>query len=127
MGLFPSGGFSMVGDKTLKRHLIETFTPQSLTTTSDSQGGFTKSWTAGSTFEGRLSMLGIDERLAEDKMTVIATHRLFALTDVTVTEEDQITLGSRTFKITGVQKPSNTDTLTGAHLEITLLEVDGDS
>ncbi len=47
--------------------LIETFTPQTLAETSDSQGGVTSAWTDGTAFRGRLSSLPIDERMSQDK------------------------------------------------------------
>ena len=104
--------------------LIETFTPQTYAETTDSQGGFTKEWTAGTDFEGRLSRLVASERLSQDKETAIASHKIYCLATVDVDPEDRITLGSRTFLVKGVMKPSNLTT--NGHLEITVLELDYD-
>ncbi len=104
--------------------LIDTFTPQTYAETSDSQGGFTKAWTDGSTFAGRLSRLVASERLSQDKETAIASHKIYCLTAVDVDPEDRITLGSRTFLVKGVMRPSNLTT--DGHLEITVLEIDYD-
>jgi len=57
--------------------LIDTFTPQTLASTADGMGGVTEAWSDGTTFKGRLSSLPIDERMAADKVTVYATHRLY--------------------------------------------------
>ena len=104
--------------------LIDTFTPQTYAETSDVQGGFTKAWTDGSTFEGRLSRLVASERLSQDKETAIASHKVYCQTDVDVDPEDRIILGSRTFLVKGVMRPSNLTT--DGHLEITVLEIDFD-
>lgn len=102
--------------------LIDTFTPQTATLSSDSQGGNTKAWADGTTFSGRLSMLSVSERLAQDKETAFATHKIFSLTGVDVDPDDRVTLGSRTFLVIGVQRPSNLTT--NGHLEIMVREVD---
>ena len=104
--------------------LIDTFTPQTYAETTDDQGGVTKAWTAGATFEGRLSRLVASERLSQDKETAIASHKIYCLATVDVDQEDRITLDSRTFLVKGVMKPSNLTT--NGHLEITVLELDYD-
>ena len=122
--LVTSDTSNMVDDKTFESLMIETFTPQTYTETTDSQGGFTKAWTNGTTFEGRLSKLKVDEKLAQDKETAIATHKVYCLASVDVDTEDRIVLGARTFLVTGVQRPSNLTT--DGHLEIPVREVDYD-
>jgi len=125
MGSLVTGDTSnMVDDKTFESLLIEIFTPQTYTETSDSQGGFTKAWADGTTFEGRLSRLTADEKLLLDKETEIATHKVYCLTTVDVDPEDRIVLGSRTFLVTGVQRPSNLTT--DGHLEISVKEIDAE-
>lgn len=104
--------------------LIDTFTPQKATKTSDSQGGFTTLWVGGTAFSGRLSRLAVQERMAQDKETAIATHKVYCLTSVDVDPDDRITLGSRVFEVVGVQRPSNLTT--NGHLEILVREVDYD-
>lgn len=100
--------------------LVETFTPQTLAETSDSQGGVTSAWTDGTAFRGRLSSLSADERMNADKTTVFASHRLYCNL-ISITEKDRIKLDTRTFEIKGIRQPSN---LATGHLEIDLLEVD---
>ena len=115
---------NLVDDKTFESLLIETFTPQTATETSDSQGGFTTAWVSGTTFEGRLSKLKVSERMAQDKETAIATHKVYCLTAPDVDPDDRILLGSRIFEVVGVQRPSNLTT--DGHLEIEVRAVDYD-
>uniref|UniRef100_A0A6M3KW89 Putative head tail connector protein n=1 Tax=viral metagenome TaxID=1070528 RepID=A0A6M3KW89_9ZZZZ len=115
-------GSNLVDDKTFEGLLIETFTPKSPTRTTDDQGSSTIVWTAGTAFPGRLSRLSAQERMAQDKETALATHKIYCLTDVDVDSEDQIFLGSRTFIVAGVLRPSNLTT--DGHLEINVREVD---
>ena len=101
--------------------LIETFTPQTLTETSDSQGGIVASWADGTAFRGRLSSLSIDERFNADKTTVFASHKLYC-NNQTITEVQRIrnSDSTRYFQIKGIVNPSNTSD----HLEILVLELD---
>ena len=115
---------NMVDDKTFESLLIETFTPRTVTRTTDDQGGYTEGWTSGATFEGRMSKLTVAEMMAQDKETAIATRKIYCLTDVDVDPEDQIILGARTFIVMGVQRPSNLTT--DGHLEISIREIDYD-
>ena len=102
--------------------LIDTFTPQTYTETTDDQGGVTTAWTDGTDFDGRLSILSVSERMAQDKLTAVATHKVYCLTSVDVDPNDQIVLGARTFIVIGVQRPSNL--ITNGHLEIMVREID---
>lgn len=102
--------------------LIEAFTPQTLTETADGQGGVTATWADGTAFRGRLSTLSADERMAQDKTTVMATHKIYC--DVVTLTADQRVRSSdstRYFEIRGVVKPSNLST---GHLEILVREID---
>ncbi len=103
--------------------LKDTFTPQTLAYTDDGVGGQTSVWTDGTAFKGRLSILGANERLAADKVTVYATHRLFCDASVSLTDNGRVTSGGRTFEIRTIQLPSNESKGIG-HLEVDLLEVD---
>jgi len=122
--LVTSDTSNLINDKTFISLLIETFTPQTVTETTDSQGGYTTAWNNGTDFEGRLSKLTVSEVMAQDKETAIATHKIYCLTDVDVDPDDQITLGARTFVVVGVQRPSNLTT--DGHLEIMVSETDYD-
>lgn len=104
--------------------LIDTFTPYTITETTDNQGGVTKAEVAGTDFSGRLSMLSVQERLSQDKETAIATHKLYCKTSVDVDPDDQVKLGARVFIVVGVQRPSNLTA--GGHLEILVRELDYD-
>lgn len=101
--------------------LIETFTPQTLTETSDGQGGVTSVFADGTAFRGRLSSLPIDERMSADKVTVYASHKLYC-NNQTITESQRIrnSDSTRYFAIKGVVNPSNAN----SHLEILVLELD---
>jgi len=101
--------------------LIETFYPQTLTETSDSQGGVTTTWADGTAFRGRLSSLPINEQFNADKTTVFASHKLYC-NNQTITEAQRIRNdgSTRYFQIKGVINPSNSSD----HLEILVLELD---
>ncbi len=122
--LVPSDTSNLVDDKTFESLLIETFTPQTATETSDNQGGYTTAWNDGTDFEGRLSKLSVSERMAQDKETAIATHKIYCLTDVDVDPDDRVKLGARIFDVVGVQRPSNLTT--NGHLEVKVSEIDYD-
>ena len=115
---------NMVDDKTFESLLIETFTPQTPTRTTDDQGGVTIAFVDGTAFSGRLSKLTVQERMAQDKETAVATHKIYCMTTVDVDPEDRITLSTRTFLVVGVQRPSNLTT--DGHLEIEVREIDYD-
>ena len=101
--------------------LIETFTPQTLAETTDSQGGVTSVWSDGTAFRGRLSSLPINERMSADKLTVFASHKLYC-NNVTINETYRVrnSDSTRYFQVKGVVNPSNNSD----HLEILVLELD---
>ncbi len=101
--------------------LIETFTPQTLAETTDSQGGVTSAWSDGTAFRGRLSSLPINEQFNADKTTVFASHKLYC-NNQTINETYRIrnSDSSRYFQVKGVVNPSNAN----SHLELLLLELD---
>ena len=101
--------------------LIETFYPQTLTSTDDGQGGVTEAYVDGTAFRGRLSSLPVAERMSADKLTVYASHKLYC-NFVTINESYRIrnSDSTRYFEIKGIVNPSNSN----HHLELTLLELD---
>ena len=101
--------------------LPNTFTRQTLTRTSDSMGGWTEAWADSTDFKGRLSIMPVAERMASDKITVYASHRLYC-NNLTITEEDRIKLSTRFFEIKGIRNPSNLGEI--GHLELDVLEID---
>lgn len=101
--------------------LNQTWTPQTLTETSDNAGGVTKSWADGTAFRGRLSGLPIDERMSADKTTTFASHKLFCnYISIDTTQRIRNSDSTRYFHIRGVINPSNSND----HLEILVLEID---
>lgn len=101
--------------------LIQTFTPQTLTETSDGQGGVTKAWADGSAFRGRLSSLSTSERMSSDKITVYASHKLFCDYDSSLSKNQRIrnSDSTRFFEVKGIVNPSNNN----HHLELMVLEI----
>ena len=66
-------------------------------------------------------MLKASEQMSADKLTLYATHKIFAET-ATLSVEDRITLGSRIFTIKAIHEP--VDGLAEHHMEIMVLELD---
>ena len=120
--LVDSDNSNLVADKTFESLLIDTFIPLTAVETSDDQGGYTIAWATGTDFEGRLSKLTIDEKMAQDKETAIATHKIYCLTAVDVDPEDRVIISTRIFLVVGIQRPSNL--ITDGHLEIMVREID---
>jgi len=102
--------------------LKDSFVPYTLTVTDDGVGGQKETWTAGTAFQGRLSVLSANERMGADKTTVYATHRLYCDASVSLTEQGRVTFDGRTFEIRTIQKPSEMNSGLG-HLEVDVLEV----
>jgi head-tail adaptor len=106
--------------------LIETFYPQTLTETSDNQGGVTSAYVDGTAFRGRLSSIGtqsqVYETMTNGKLTVYASHKLFCDYNSSLSEATRIrnSDSTRYFEVKGIISPSNMN----HHLEITLLEID---
>jgi head-tail adaptor len=101
--------------------LIETFYPQTLTSTDDGQGGVTEAYVDGTAFRGRLSSLPVAERMSADKLTTYASHKLFCDNQaINETYRIRNSDSSRYFSIVGIVNPSNSN----HHLELTLLELD---
>jgi head-tail adaptor len=103
--------------------LKDSFVPYTLTVADDGVGGQVETWTAGTAFQGRLSILSANERMSSDKVTVYATHRLYCGASVSLTAQGRITFDGRTFEIKSIQKPSELSSGIG-HLEVDLLEID---
>ena len=101
--------------------LIETFYPQSFTSSDDGMGGVIETWADGTAFKGRLSSLPVAERMSADKLTTYASHKLFCDYS-SISEDDRIrnSDSTRYFEIKGIVNPSNSN----HHIEITLLELD---
>lgn len=95
-----------------------TLTLYTLAETDDGQGGVTNVWTSSGSFRGRISSLSSQEKMAQDKVTNIATHKIFC-DNMTVIPEDRIYWGTVIFEITGIVNPSEAYD----HLEIYAKEI----
>ena len=95
-----------------------TLTLQTFAETADGMGGVTNTWSDAGTFRGRVSSLTSDEKMSQDKVTNISTHKVFC-DNMTVTPKDRIKWGSYYFEITGIINPSEMY----HHLEIYLREL----
>ncbi len=91
-----------------------------LIATKDRLSSRTETWTRKRKIIGVLNELKGDERLANDKVTIIRTHRFFIdpPLEMTACETEKFMLGSRTFKITHIHNPLEQS----RHYEIDLLE-----
>lgn len=91
-----------------------------LTVGKDALSSRTESWTKKRKIIGVLQVLKGNERLADDKVTVVRTHRFYIdpPLEMTVSETEKLMLGDRTFKITHILDPFEQ----GRHYEIDLLE-----
>lgn len=97
----------------------QTLTLQTLTETTDGQGGVTSAWTSGGSFRARISPLNDTEKMSQDKTTNVATHKVFC-DNMTVVPGDRILYGTIPLEITGIINPSESYD----HLEIWVREVD---
>ncbi len=98
--------------------LNQTLTLQTLTETSDSQGGVTQVWADSGTFRGRISSLSLRERMMQDKTTNITTHKIYC-DNMTISPKDRIKWGDYYFIIEGIINPSEAY----YHLEIECREI----
>jgi len=98
--------------------LNNTLTLQTLTETADGAGGHTASWTDVGTFRARISPLTAQERLLQDKRTMLTTHRIYC-DNMNVSPKDRIKWGLYYFEIIGITNPSETY----HHLEIEAREI----
>ena len=99
--------------------LNHTLTLQTMTLVDDGMGGQVETWVDSGTFRARISSLSAQERMAQDKTTTFATHRVYC-DNMSVTTADRIKWGSYYFKIVGIRNPSEMY----HHLEIDVLEID---
>ncbi len=96
----------------------QTLTLQSKTITGDNMGGRTSSWADQGSFRGRISPLSAQERLTQDKTTMLTTHKIYC-DPMTVTPEDRIRWGTYYFEIIAIINPSEKY----HHLEIMAKEI----
>ena len=95
-----------------------TLTLQVLTETDDGAGGSTTTWADSTIFRARISSLSAQEKMAQDRTTTIATHKIYC-DNLTVATADRIKWGDVYFEITGIANPSEAY----SHLEIMVREI----
>ncbi len=93
-------------------------TLQSLTETSDDQGGIVKTWADVGSFKGRISPLNSQERIMQNKSTNTTTHKIYC-DPMAVLPDDRIKWGTYYFEIIGITNPSELY----SHLEIDCREI----
>lgn len=99
----------------------QTLTLQSKTAVDDGMGSRVETWADLGSFRGRISPLTrIDnqERLMQDKTTMITTHRIYC-DPMTVTPNNRIRWGTYYFEIIAITNPSEEY----HHLEIDAREI----
>jgi len=91
------------------------------TLTADGQGGYIESWQQLRKIKGVLVPLKGNERFITGKTELFASHKFFCdyPKDLTITEKDRFTLGTREFEIKFIGDPAEQH----IHLEIELLEI----
>lgn len=87
-----------------------TVTLQTKTKTPDGMGGWTEDWSDSGSFRAVLTPIRGPERLAADKLTVYATHRLYC-DHRAIVETNRIKYGERIFDIKFVSNPFSKDTI----------------
>jgi len=116
--LVTSDTSNLVDDKTFESMMLVVLTLQSSTLTSDGQGGFTEVWASAGTFLGRISPLTAQERLLQDKETMLTTHRIYC-DNMDILPDDRIKWGDYYFQVIGIINPSELY----HHLEIEVREI----
>ncbi len=96
----------------------QTLTLQRKTDAADGVGGVVHSWADLGSFRGRISPLSAQERLMQDKTTMLTTHKIYC-DPMTVTPEDRIRWGTYYFEIIAIINPSEKY----SHLEIMAREI----
>jgi SPP1 family predicted phage head-tail adaptor len=99
-----------------------TLTLQTYSSTSDGQGGFTRTWSDSVSIKGTLLSYNESEFIGADKKTVSKLYRFFVKYDsnITINSKDRFALGSRTFEIEAVDNVGELN----RHWEISLKELD---
>lgn len=96
----------------------QTLTLQSKTAVDDGMGSRVETWADIGSFIGRISPLNAQERLMQDKTTMITTHRIYC-DNMTVTPDNRIKWGTYYFEIIAITNPSKAN----HHLEIDVRDI----
>ncbi len=99
---------------------LETFYPVTITVSDDGMGGFINTETIGTAFRGRLSSVYSGEKMQDNRLTLISSHKLFC-NYMSIDESSRIknSASTRVFEITGIINPSDMN----HHLELYLKEI----
>ena len=98
--------------------LNQTLTLESKTITDDGMGGQVETYATVGSFRGRISPLTANERLLQNKETMLTTHRIYC-DPMSVMPNDRIKWGTYYFEIIGITNPSELY----SHLEIDCREI----
>lgn len=88
----------------------ETVLVKRLTNTTDSQGGYTRTWATNATTTGRISTTAGQERKLGDKIVAMGDYLVTVPYTVDVTAKDRLVIGSRTFEIVHVMDKESWET-----------------
>lgn len=98
--------------------LNNTFIVERRARVDDGQGGWTITYIASGTVEGRIRPATANERLVADAEQQQITHVLYVLAGEDIARGDRVTCGELTVEVLGVREPSKA----GHHYEVDCLE-----
>ena len=98
--------------------LNNTFIVERRVRASDGQGGWTISYSASGTMEGRIRPATANERVVADAEQEQITHVLYVLAGEDIARGDRVTCGDLVVEVLGVREPSEA----GHHYEVDCLE-----
>ena len=98
--------------------LNNTFIVERRVRASDGQGGWTISYSASGTMEGRIRPATSNERVVADAEQQQITHVLYVLAGEDIARGDRVTCGDLVVEVLGVREPSEA----GHHYEVDCLE-----
>ena len=87
----------------------KTMTVTRLSVSQDAIGGESYSTSSTATAKCRIRQLSKDENTIQGRETIDSTHRIYCAASVDVEENDEITIGSDTFDVRGVDNPHELD------------------
>ena len=101
-------------------HLLnQTFTSQRPARVSDGMGSFIASLAANGSFKGRIQPLSANDRQLGQRNEILTSHRLYVKVGTVIARDDELAVGTLSFKVVAVLTPSRID----HHLEVDCLEI----
>lgn len=110
---------SLLSGALLEKLLISEFTPSRLSRAQDGQGGWTRTWSEATAFDGRLRPASVEERTLAAQQQAQISHVLYAAGDEDIRRGDRVVGEGRTLEVVAVREPSHA----GHHLEIECREI----